>query len=65
MRSGGGVDEPVHQWARQSLQRLLPRVGRAQLVRGEPEAPALLLGHVGDESVVTKDAEQPVDRGPR
>jgi hypothetical protein len=60
-----GVDEPAQHGAGDPAQRLLARVGRAELERREPEPVAPLLGQVDDEALLAQHGEQVVDGRPR
>ena len=58
---GGRVDEPPEHGAGDPAQRLLARVGRAELERGDAEPVAALLGQVHDEPLLAQHREQVVD----
>ena len=58
---GGGVHEPAEHRAGDPAQRLLARVGRAELERRDAEPVAALLGQVHDEALVAQHREQVVD----
>ena len=58
---GRGVDQPAEHGAGDPAQRLLARVGRAELERRDPEPVAALLGQVHDEALVAEHPEQVVD----
>ena len=57
----GGVDEPAEHGAGDPAQRLLARVGGAELERRDPEPVAALLGQVHDEALVAQHGQQVVD----
>ena len=56
----GGVDEARQDGLRDPSQRFLADVGGADLVRGDAQAVAALLGEVDDEPLVGEDLEQVV-----
>jgi hypothetical protein len=59
------VDQLPHDRPSDALQRRLPRVRRAQLVRHHAQSIPSLVGQVMDEAVVDEHRKQPVRGGPR